>query len=393
MTNLILFDDPKTRRKLLPLAFTKPVAQFRIGIDTIAEKWVSLMGLPVSFLTEKYLSKKFPVVTGHSNLYVNSAYLPNEDLITELNELNENEAIFEGEKLVAVNTSEIFSYPISIDFSKINKKIIQSKPVSIRQLTDIFIYNGKQLEADFQRLTRGLSSQKVADPFTVLYNESNIFICEGASIKSSVLDASSGPIFIGKNTKIEIGSLIQGPFYLGDNSILSLGAKIRPNTTIGPNCKVGGEVSKSVIFGYSNKGHDGFMGCSVIGEWCNWGAGTNNSNLKNDYGLVDMYDYSTQKQEPTGQLFAGLMMGDYCKTAIGTNFNTGTVAGISSNIFNVGFPSKHIPSFTWGGSPTDSVKFRLEKAIQIIDATMNRRNVEITETDRDILTEIFKMTS
>ncbi len=392
MTNLILFDDPKTRQKLLPLAYTKPLAAFRIGIDTIEEKWVSFIGYPVSILTEQYLSKKFPIVTSQSNIYANSSYLPNEDLITEIKELKENEAIFEGETLVAVNSSEIFSYPISIDFTKINKKIIQSKPVSIRQLTDIFIYNGKQLEADFQRITRGLSSQKVTDPFTVLYNESNIFISEGASIKSAVLDASSGPIFIGKNTKIEIGALIQGPFYLGDNSILSLGAKIRPNTTIGPNCKVGGEVSKSVIFGYSNKGHDGFMGCSVIGEWCNWGAGTNNSNLKNDYGLVDMYDYSTKKQEPTGQLFAGLIMADYCKTAIGTTFNTGTVAGVSCNVFNMGFPSKHIPSFTWGGSSADSVKFRLDKAIQIIAATMNRRNVEMTEIDREILTEIFKIT-
>jgi UDP-N-acetylglucosamine diphosphorylase / glucose-1-phosphate thymidylyltransferase / UDP-N-acetylgalactosamine diphosphorylase / glucosamine-1-phosphate N-acetyltransferase / galactosamine-1-phosphate N-acetyltransferase len=272
---------------------------------------------------------------------------------------------------------------------KFNNNLTNSNPVAIRQLYDIFIYNGKQLEADFQRITRGISSQKLNDPFTVLYNEADIFISEGVDIKAAVLDATNGPIFIGKNAKIEIGSLVQGPVYLGENSILSLGSKIRPNTTIGPNCKIGGEVSKSVIFGNSNKSHDGFMGCSVVGEWCNWGAGTNNSNLKNDYGQVSMYNYTNKLMMPTGQLFVGLMMADYCKTAVGTQFNTGTVVGISSNIFQQGFPAKHIPSFTWGGSEHDSVPYKLEKAISVIKATMNRRNQVLTDVEIDIINHIF----
>lgn len=390
MKNLIIFDDPALRQKLLPLTLTRPIAAFRIGIDTLAEKWKAFLDLPYSFLTEPYLSTKFPTTYSTENLYVNGAYLAHDDLANDIRELKVGEALFDDENLVAVVSDMHFQYPILPDLKKFNKKFISTSSIAIRQLTDIFIYNGKQLEADFQRITRGVSSQKVADPFTVLYNESQIFIGENVDIKSAVLDASLGPIFIDKNAKIEIGSLVQGPCYLGENSILSLGAKIRPNTTIGPFCKVGGEVSKSVIFGYSNKSHDGFMGCSVIGEWCNWGAGTNNSNLKNDYKPVDMYDYSTGKLTPTGQLFAGTMMGDFSKTAIGTQFNTGTVVGVSCNIFQPGFPAKHIPSFTWGGSEYDSVKYRFEKALEVIEATMSRRGVTIMEAEIAILKEIAK---
>lgn len=390
MKNLILFDSPTLREKLWPLSATRPIASFRMGIDTLIEKWEASLGLKASFLTDYYLSKKYSCQYESENLYINSTYVASENLAFEIDQLNLNEALFDGEELVAIFSNEHFTYPLNIDFKKINNKLISISSIAIRQLSDIFIYNGKLLEADFQRITRGRSSEKVKDPFTVLYNESNIFIGKNVSIKASVLDATSGPIYIDDNAKIEIGTLIQGPIYLGKNSILSLGSKIRPNTTIGPNCKVGGEVSKSVIFGNSNKSHDGFMGYSVIGEWCNWGAGTNNSNLKNDYGLVTMYDHSIKGMSPTGQLFAGTMMGDYCKTAIGMQFNTGTVVGISSNIFQLGFPPKHIPSFTWGGSEAASEKYRLEKAIEVIKATMNRRNMELTDLDVEILEYLYE---
>jgi UDP-N-acetylglucosamine diphosphorylase / glucose-1-phosphate thymidylyltransferase / UDP-N-acetylgalactosamine diphosphorylase / glucosamine-1-phosphate N-acetyltransferase / galactosamine-1-phosphate N-acetyltransferase len=392
MPNLILFDDPTFRQNLLPLALTRPIAAIRIGIDSIAEKWARYYGVSCSFLTENYLSQKYITSYSATNIYINGAYCPNEILLAEIENLNENETLFDGEILVAFKSTEKFTSPLLPNILKFNKKLTLAKSVAIRQLVDIFIYNGKQLEADFQQITRGLSSEKVNDPFTVLYNEAQIHIGQNASIKSAVLDASTGPIFIDDNAKIEIGSMIQGPFYLGKNSILSLGSKIRPNTSIGPNCKVGGEVSKSVIFGNSNKSHDGFMGCSVIGEWCNWGAGTNNSNLKNDYGMVDMYNYASQNMEPTGQLFAGTIMGDYCKTAIGTVINTGTVFGISSNIFQEGFPAKFIPSFTWGGNAANSTKYRLDKAIQVIKETMKRRNIEMTKAEKEILEEIFKNT-
>ncbi len=389
MRNLVLFDDPILWQKLLPLTFTRPISDIRLGIDTIAQKWGSFLNATPSFLSQEYLSAKFPTVYSDDNLYINSAYCADEFLVEEINNLIAGEMLFEGENLVALKSKDHFSFPLKPDFTKFNKKIISTSSIAIRQLSDIFIYNGKQLEADFQRITRGLSSQKVADPFTVLYNESNIFIGQNVSIKSAVLDASLGPIYIDDNAKIEIGSLVQGPFYLGKNSILSLGSKMRSNTSIGPSCKVGGEISKSVIFGYSNKSHDGFMGCSVIGEWCNWGAGTNNSNLKNDYRLVSTYDYLEDKITETDQLFVGTMMGDYCKTAIGTQLNTGTVVGISSNIFHQGFPAKHVPSFTWGGAEHGSVKYRLDKAIQVISETMKRRNIALTDIDIEILKVVF----
>ncbi len=390
MKNLILFDEPKIRLKLWPLSNTRPIAKFRVGFDTLAEKWEYYLNLKASYLTESKLSKKYTVNYNNLNLYINSSYIANENLAQEILNLKPNEALYLGEKLVALVSEKRFEYPLNLEATEFNKKIISTNSIAIGQLSDIFIYNGKLLEADFQRFTKSITSQKLADPFTVLYNEANIFIGKNVSIKSAVLDASLGPIFIDDNATIEIGALVQGPVYLGKNSILSLGAKIRPNTTIGPFCKVGGEVSKSVIFGYSNKSHDGFMGCSVIGEWCNWGAGTNNSNLKNDYSSVSMYDFSEKKLMPTGQLFVGTIMGDYCKTAIGTQFNTGTVVGVSSNIFQAGFPAKYIPNFTWGGSETESEKYRLEKAMEVIAATMARRNIELSDFEIEILTEIFK---
>lgn len=389
MKNFILFDEPLARLKLWPLTATRPIAKFRVGIDTLAEKWEFHLKQKPSFLTQKYLAKKFEVVYGPINIYVNSSYVANENLAKHILDLKLNEALFEGENLVALHAEQQYDYPLNIDFTNINKKIISTNSIAIGQLSDLFIYNGKLLEADFQRFTISNTTQKVTDPFTVLYNEAQIFIGKNVNIKSAILDASLGPIYIDDNATIEIGALIQGPVYLGKNSIISLGAKIRHNTTIGPYCKVGGEISKSIIFGYSNKSHDGFMGCSVLGEWCNWGAGTNNSNLKNDYSQVSMFDYSAKKLMPTGQLFAGTIMGDYSKTAIGTQFNTGTVVGISANIFQTGFPAKYLPNFIWGGSEKDSEKYRLAKALEVIKATMARRNVETTVAEIEILNYLF----
>jgi UDP-N-acetylglucosamine diphosphorylase / glucose-1-phosphate thymidylyltransferase / UDP-N-acetylgalactosamine diphosphorylase / glucosamine-1-phosphate N-acetyltransferase / galactosamine-1-phosphate N-acetyltransferase len=388
MRNLILFDDQPLREKLKPLTLTRPIASFRIGIDTIAEKWEAMLGLKSSVLTDEYLVRKFPCHYTNHNIYVNGSIIPDQNLVEIIGSLNTNEALYDGENLIAICTNTQLAYPIVVDFSIIKKIVIATSSIAIRQLSDIFIYNGKQLQADFQRITSTISSQKLSDRFTVLYNESNIFFGTNVSVKSAVLDATLGPIFIDDNATIEIGALLQGPCYVGKNSIISLGSKIRSNTTIGPYCKVGGEVSKSVIFGYSNKSHDGFMGCSVVGEWCNWGAGTNNSNLKNDYGMVSMYDYSKKNLEPTNQLFAGCIMGDYGKTAIGTNINTGTVIGVSCNLFQNGFPAKFVPSFTWGGSADASTRYKFVKAIEVIKATMLRRSVPLTDLDIEILNEI-----
>jgi UDP-N-acetylglucosamine diphosphorylase / glucose-1-phosphate thymidylyltransferase / UDP-N-acetylgalactosamine diphosphorylase / glucosamine-1-phosphate N-acetyltransferase / galactosamine-1-phosphate N-acetyltransferase len=285
-SQLILFDDPFLKDQLWPLTATRPIAKLRVGIDTLAEKWEHFLKLEASYLTENYLSKKYKTQYTNDNIYINAGYIANEELAQQINDLNLGEALLDADNLVALRTEMQLNYPLNFDLKKFNKKIISTNSIAIGQLSDLFIYNGKLLEADFQRITSTITSAKCSDPFTVLYNESKIYLGQNINLKSAVLDASFGPIFIDDHAIIEIGALIQGPVYIGKNSIVSLGAKIRPNTTIGPFCKVGGEVSKSIIFGYSNKSHDGFMGCSVIGEWCNWGAGTNNSNLKNDYKPV-----------------------------------------------------------------------------------------------------------
>jgi UDP-N-acetylglucosamine diphosphorylase / glucose-1-phosphate thymidylyltransferase / UDP-N-acetylgalactosamine diphosphorylase / glucosamine-1-phosphate N-acetyltransferase / galactosamine-1-phosphate N-acetyltransferase len=387
--NVLLFDEPTVRQSLLPFTFTRPVSSIRIGIDTIAEKWERQLNCITSFITLPYLEKKFTNTFTADNIYINGCYCPNKILTEEINNLGNESVLKNDENIIAIRTSKQLSFPIKINFEDFKINLTSSNPVSIRQLVDIFIYNGKQLHADFQDITRGLSSQKVKDSFTVLYNPESIFIEENANIKGAILDATNGPIYIGKNAEIQIGSLIQGPFALGENSTVSLGSKIRSNTTIGPNCKVGGEISKSVIFGNSNKAHDGYMGCAVVGEWCNWGAATNNSNLKNDYGKVKLYNYTSNSFETTTEQFVGTFMGDYSKTAIGTLFNTGTIVGVCDNIFYNDFLPKHIPSFSWGGGANNSVTYNFEKAIAVINATMQRRGLSLTVEEIEILKNIY----
>jgi UDP-N-acetylglucosamine diphosphorylase/glucosamine-1-phosphate N-acetyltransferase len=200
------------------------------------------------------------------------------------------------------------------------------------------------------------------------------------------------PIYIGRNALIQEGSMIQGPFAIGESSVLAQGTKIRPNTTVGPFCKVGGEVSNCVVFGYSNKGHDGYLGNSVLGEWCNLGANTNNSNLKNDHSPVKLHSYATNALAETGLLFCGLMMGDYSKAGISTMFNTGTVVGVSVNVFGAGFQAKHVPSFSWGGAAEGYCGYRFEKAVTVAKDTVSRRGIAFGQTEEDIMRTIFENT-
>jgi UDP-N-acetylglucosamine diphosphorylase / glucose-1-phosphate thymidylyltransferase / UDP-N-acetylgalactosamine diphosphorylase / glucosamine-1-phosphate N-acetyltransferase / galactosamine-1-phosphate N-acetyltransferase len=393
MINLILFDTPASHLALRPISLTRPIALFRIGIDTVAEKWQLPLQCKISYLTENYLAKKYPCHYSSNNFYVKSNSIPSVELLEIVANLGENEAVFYDDELLAYSTNEQLEYDFDHKKLKFNNKIILKSLVAIRQLSDIFVYNGKLITADFQRITATISSNTPTDSFTDLYYKSQIFFGQNVSCKAAVLDASNGPIFIDDNAQIDIGALIQGPAYIGKNSIVALGAKIRPNTTVGPFCKVGGEVGMSVLMGYSNKGHDGFMGCAVIGEWCNWGAGTNNSNLKNDFGTVHMHSYTTGGQKDTGQLFAGLVMADYSKTAIGTLFNTGTVVGVCCNVFTSGFTLKHLPSFSWGGGPANTLVYRLPKALEVIEKTMARRNSSLSQADVAILQHIFDIST
>lgn len=333
--------------------------------------------------------KKISSYASPNQIYINSGVLPTAQLISKIQDLQLGQSIFEEENLIAVRTNEPQSFGFETAVFKKNEINFNEKIIAIRQLTDLVVYNGKLLGTEIQEFITTHTTTVIKDDFTVLYNKTQIYIGQNVNIKGAILDATKGPILIDDNATVDIGVLVQGPAYIGKNSTLNLGAKIRPNTNIGPNCKVGGEVSNSIILGYSNKGHDGFMGNSYIAEWCNWGAGTNNSNLKNDYSTVKLFDYSTQQLEDSKELFAGLFVADHSKAAIATKFNTGTVVGFNCNIFCDGFPEKHIPSFTWGGG-LPLVQYQFEKAWQVAQNTAQRRGVTFDTLDKDIFTYIYE---
>jgi len=380
--NYILFDDSRLRNQLKPFTLIRPTADIRCGILTIREKWEKYLSCSLASLTEDYLEEEItqaeiPIV------YINGAVCPNKELIRAMNELKNGEALSYQESIIALKTDIPQTFPLN--FQGFSEREFTTELTIIQRLPDIFLKNGEQIKADFHLLTAGRSSQKISDPFTQIYASENIFVEEGASIKACILNAEQGPIYIGKDAVVQEGSIVIGPVCIGEHSMLAWGSKIRPATTLGPNCRVGGEVGTSVFFGNSNKAHDGFLGGSVVGEWCNLGANCNNSNLKNDYTQVKLYNYATNQLEGTGELFCGLFMGDYTKAGISTMFNTGTVVGVSSNVYGAGFQDKHIPSFTWGGADTAYVPYRFDKAIEVINATMKRRNRQLTEKETRIL--------
>ena len=384
--NYILFDGPN-RNALLPFTYTRPVADLRMGIFTIREKWEAYLGLTTTTITEDYLSEKFPMVEFSDNIMINAAYLPNLKLVELIQNLGENEAVFEGEQTVAFRVSETQE---TIDFSQFKIHRCPASTISIKNTWDIFELNGAAIEADFQFITKGKTSEPIPKSVSTIHSE-RIFIESGANLDHCVLNATDGPIYIGENTEIMEGCLIRGPFALCENSTLKMGSKIYGSTTIGPHSKVGGEVNNSVIFGYSNKAHDGFLGNSVIGEWCNLGAGTNTSNLKNNYAEVRLWDFESESFAKTGLQFCGLMMGDHSKCGISTMFNTGTVVGVCVNVFGSGFPRNYIPSFSWGGSQGFST-YLTKKAFEVAKAVFRRRGLDFTEQEARILESIFEDT-
>jgi len=384
--NYILFDGP-SRNNLLPFTYTKPVADLRVGILTIREKWEKSLGGTITSVTEDYLSEKFPMVEMEENVMINASYLPNENLVDLVKSLKENEAIFKGEDVIAFFTKDSQE---EIDLDSYKAIEFDEAVLTIENTWDIFAKNGEAIAEDFKLLTEDEISQPIPESNNVIAPE-NIFIEEGATLEFATLNASKGPIYIGKDAEIMEGSIIRGPFALCDYATIKMGAKIYGPTTIGPHSKVGGEVSNSVISGFSNKGHDGFLGNSVLGEWCNLGADTNNSNLKNNYAEVRLWDYQTEGFAKTGLQFCGLMMGDHSKCGINTMFNTGTVVGVSANIFGSGFPRNFVPSFSWGGS-SGFTTYITKKAFEVAGVVMKRRAIEFTEQDAAILEHVFEET-
>ncbi|OFX85716.1 MAG: glucose-1-phosphate thymidylyltransferase [Bacteroidetes bacterium GWF2_33_16] len=389
--NYILFDD-NSWDNLLPLTFTRPVCEIRTGILTIREKWEKYLNSPISYITKDYLNTKYSLKTGAQNILINGSVIPDLELVKTILDLNNSCSIVKNNQLIAARLEEKeiaeFSYDNvqSYKFSEYSSSLLK-----INWPWEIFSLNGQNIESDFGLITKNRNSQAISSTNNILGKE-NIFIEEGVKLEFATLNASTGPIYIGKDAEIMEGSLIRGPFVLGEHSTLKLGAKIYGPTTIGPHCKVGGEVNNSVIMGYSNKAHDGFLGNSVIGEWCNLGADTNNSNLKNNYAEVRLWNYTTEKFIKTGLQFCGLFMGDHSKCAINTMFNTGTVVGVNANIFGEGFPRNFVPSFSWGGSHGFSV-FSIEKAFEVAEKVMERRGIKFNETEKNILSKVFEITA
>ncbi len=386
--NVVLFDDPVIRQDLLPFTYTRPVASIRMGILTLAEKWGSFLDKPVSFRTESYLQQKFPLTSTNDNLLINGAICPDDGFVIEVMKLKKGEALIMNTLLLAARSENVHAS----DKAKFSSREYTSPLTLIDQVWKIFQHNGAQIRADFESITKGRKSKTIDDPHTKVYAGEDIFIEHGAVIQAAVLNASTGPIYIGRNAKIQEGALLRGPISIGDESVVNMGAKLRSDTTVGPHCKVGGEISNAVIFGYSNKVHDGFLGSSVLGEWCNLGADTNTSNLKNNYDVVKLWNYPRQGFKSTGLQFCGLMMGDHSKCGINTMFNTGTVTGVSANIFGDGYPRNFIPSFAWGGA-AGFTTFQLSRAYETASKAMERRGLVLSEDDKKILKYIFDLTA
>lgn len=389
--NLILFDDAPVRSNLLPLTYTRPIAELRVGILTIREKWEKWLNGVASYITEDYLASKYPIQVAEENIVINASVLPSEQLAQLVRQLDTNEALLQGEELIAAKLDEVQFDRLMNDeeIDELQGFDVEDTPFErILHPYDIFLKNGVEIERDFELLTAGRTSQPLPTSNQVSHPE-RVFIEEGAVVECAMLNAKAGAIYIGKDAEIMEGSVVRGPFALCDNSKLKMGAKIYGGTTIGPWSKVGGEVSNSVITGYSNKGHDGYLGNSVLGEWCNLGAGTNNSNLKNNYAEVKLWNYEAKRFLKTGQQFCGLIMGDHSKSGIGTTFNTGTVVGVSCNIFGAGFPRNFIPSFSWGGAAGFKT-YQDDKAMDTAERVMKRRRKSLEVTDRVVLIRIYE---
>ena len=384
--NYILFDGP-SRESLLPFTYTKPVADLRIGILTIREKWEKYLGITTTTITEEYLEEKYPMVELEENILINASFCPNKNLVEKIKSLSKNQAIFKGEDVIAFYSSDTQE---EVNFATYTPIEFDEELLHIKNTWDIFSHNDKAIVEDFILLTKGRTSQPIPEGVNYI-NKEQIFIEKGAKLTFAFLNATDGPIYIGKNAEIMEGCVVRGALAMCEHSVLKLGAKIYGATTLGPYCKVGGEVNNSVLMGYSNKGHDGFLGNSVLGEWCNIGADTNNSNLKNNYAEVKLWNYKLNRFTKTGLQFCGLMMGDHSKCGINTMFNTGTVVGVSANIFGSGFPRNFVPSFSWGGA-AGFTEYKTNKVFEVANEVLKRRNLVFDEVEQRILENVFKAT-
>ena len=392
MKNIILFDS-EVRPHLLPLTLTRPVAELRVGILTIREKWEQWLDGNASFITEDYLSSKFTINISDDNYVIDGSVLPNEELCSRIADLSYNEALVKNGELIAARLGQEQFERVILEgeMSTLKETELDVDFMQISRPWHLFTYNDKALREDFAFLTKNRKSQPLSSTNQVLGKE-NIFLEQGAKVEFSILNATTGPIYIGKNAEIMEGCMVRGGLALCEGATVKMGAKLYGANTFGPYSKVGGEVGNSVILGYSNKGHDGYMGNSVLGEWCNLGADTNTSNLKNTYDEVRLWSYVEKRFAHTKQNFLGLIMGDHSKSGINTMFNTGTVVGVATNVFGEGYPRNMIASFAWGGY-SGFISHKFEKAIETAKIVTSRRNIVFTSDDEAILKHIYDMST
>lgn len=375
----ILLHDNGLHLRFAPLSLTRPIGNLRIGILTNDERWKLIEpSAEIYYQTEAYLQSKFPS-TDQADVVVNAAFIPNEESAAAVLNLEENEQLWFGEQWLAKRGNGT----VKVEYKG-------EKPVILSQRWHLYQMNGDALLSDFNLITAGRKSLAISGTNTVIGDPKLIFVEEGATLEAAILNTNSGPIYIGKEAEIMEGSVVRGPLAMCEHSALKLGSKVYGPTTLGPHCKIGGEVNNVVFQAYSNKGHDGFLGNALIGEWCNLGADTNTSNLKNNYGNVSTFSYEEKEEIKTDVQFMGVCMGDHSKCGINTMFNTATVVGVSSNIYGAGFPQKYVPSFSWGGAE-ETVPFRFEKAVEYANNMMSRRGMELTEDEILILRHIAEM--
>jgi UDP-N-acetylglucosamine diphosphorylase/glucosamine-1-phosphate N-acetyltransferase len=386
---IILFDD-HARNTLLPLTYTRPVADLRIGILTIAEKWAKYLNSEFSFYTEAYLQAKFPLSIQDDNIFINGSVCPDEAVVEAIKNLKGGEALRYQNTLIAVKLNEVYAANFNPSGKYSDEIVYTNDLVILNHPEDIFRKNDTELRKDFKLLTQGRKSAKMSGTNTII--GADFFAEEGAQAECCSFSTINGPIYLAADTEVWEGTNIRGPFALCDHSQIKMGTKIYGATTIGPYCRIGGEVNNAVVWGYSSKGHEGYLGNSVIGEWCNLGADTNNSNLKNNYGEVKLWDYPSQTMRGTGLQFCGLIMADHAKCGINTMFNTGTVVGVSANVFGGGYPPNYIPDFVWGGAD-GFAEYGFDKMMETADKAIGRRpHRKFDDAEKTILTKVYEIT-
>lgn len=391
--NIVLFDYHQVRGNLMPFTLTRPVADIRVGIWTIREKWEHWLKQKTFSLTADYLHTKYEAaLPNEPAIYIHGGLLPEAALVKAIQGLGALQVLVSGKKIIAFKSEKHH-----LNYENFEAIVKGFTPVeflasirAIEQPWDIFQLNGAALLQDFQWITAGRKSQPLSETNTLLGPVENVFLEEGAKVEACILNASQGVIYVGKDAEIMEGSVVRGPLALCEHAALKMSTKVYGATTLGPHCKAGGELNNVVLFGYSNKAHDGFLGNSVIGEWCNLGADTNNSNLKNNYSSVDVFNYREGKSTETGLTFCGLFMGDHSKSGINTMFNTGTVVGVSANVFGGDFLPKFIPSFSWGGAKWLRT-FSFDKSIEVAEKMMERRGLVLSNADREIMKCVYEM--